>query len=197
LRENLEFIRTEAKIEWAKEKMNLDKLLTSKNRKLVEMDFYLKKKIYAPINELEEIISKIDVALAHLTIEEELSIIEQYLFLVKKAHTYLSANDIERFWKICWWRLNSISKIWSSTRDDIVKQIADLKKEILQVKQKIKEVEIRFAVGEFDRNTFENAINRLQSSLKTLEEKSSMMQNYLHRMDEKLFKCLEAAKEKI
>ncbi|MCX8170577.1 MAG: glycosyltransferase family 39 protein [Candidatus Bathyarchaeota archaeon] len=196
IREKLDLIKARAKVEWAREKIELSRLLSLEGQRILEWDTHLRKSVYAPLNMWENVISIIEKSLSSLTIERELSIIEQTLFIIKKKHLSLPAEIIEGCRKICEQRLNAISKIWSSDRRSVIEKISSIEEKISQIKEEIREIEIRFAVGEFNRDTFEQMLSNLQGSLKSMEEDYSKMKNHLQEIDEKLFKCLEDIKEK-
>jgi hypothetical protein len=191
LRDKLELIKTRAKVEWAREKIELNRVLSPESQKILEWDAHLRKRVYMPLNMWENIISLIEKSLSFLTIERELSIIEQCLLLIKKRHVNMPIEIIEGYRKICKQRLDVISKNWSLSKRGIIEQISYIEEKISQVKQEIKEAEIRFSVGEFNRDTFERMISRLQDSLKKMEDDYFKMQNYLRDIDEKIFRCFE------
>jgi hypothetical protein len=178
-------------VEWAREKIELNRVLSPESQKILEWDAHLRKRVYMPLNMWENIISLIEKSLSFLTIERELSIIEQCLLLIKKRHVNMPIEIIEGYRKICKQRLDVISKNWSLSKRGIIEQISYIEEKISQVKQEIKEAEIRFSVGEFNRDTFERIISRLQDSLKKMEDDYFKMQNYLRDIDEKIFRCFE------
>ncbi|MEM1515233.1 MAG: hypothetical protein QXH24_04195 [Candidatus Bathyarchaeia archaeon] len=51
-------------------------------------------------------------------------------------------------------------------RGDKIRKITDLEREASRLKDKIEEIEVRFAVGEFNRNLYELKMSELQGSLK-------------------------------
>lgn len=191
IRDRLELIKARAKVEWAKEKMELSTFLSPENQKILEWDAHLRKSVYMSLNMWENIISLIEKSLSSLTIEKELSIIEQYLSLVKKKHISLPTEIIEECQKICEQRLDVISRNWSISRRSIIEEILSIEEKISQIREKIKEIEIRFAVGEFTKEAFERMLSNLQGSLKSMEEDSLKMKRYLQEIDEKLFKCFQ------
>ncbi|MEM1581398.1 MAG: hypothetical protein ABIM44_05120 [candidate division WOR-3 bacterium] len=191
LRDKLEIIKARAKVEWAREKIELSRFLSPENQKILEWDAHLRKSVYMPLSMWENIISSIEKSLSSLTLEKELSIIEQCLSFIRKWRENIPVEIIECCRKICGKRLDAISKNWSLSRRSMIEQISGIEEKISLVKQEIKEVEARFAVGEFNKDAFEHMLGNLKDSLKRMEEESLKMQNYLREIDEKLFKCFE------
>ena len=71
----------------------------------------------------------------------------------------------------------------------------DLESKASQLKDEIKEVEVRFAVGEFSRSVYEWKMSELQGSLKKIEKEISEIRNYVNEIDLKIFKISELLKE--
>ncbi len=194
LKDKLELIKARARVEWAREKRELDRLLSPENQRILEWDSHLRKNVYMSLNVLEEVISLIEKSLSSLTFEKELAIIEQCLSLIRKKNVSIPMETIGNYREICKQRLYTISKNWSLSRPSIIKQIASIEEKISQVKEEIKEVEIRFTVGELDRKTYEHKLNYLQASLQKMEEDNLKTQDHLQEIDEKIFRCFEAIK---
>ena len=197
IRENLELLRARAKIEWVKEKIGIEKL--EKESYLLKnkfyMDDYMRKEVYSPMYRWQEIINRIDNALSSLTFEEELSIIERYLLIVKEKMSRAKSEKMEKAKRICKQRLDVLSEKWSSTRRSKIEQIMDLESKASQLKDEIKEVEVRFAVGEFGRSIYEWKMSELRGSLKKIEKEISEIRNYVNEIDLKIFKISELLKE--
>jgi chromosome segregation ATPase len=213
VRENLELLRARAKVEWAKEKIGIEDLLKrspspyalsayekSVSGKQGSQQFAndpLLREFYPslPINRWQEIINRIDNALSSLTFEEELSIIEKYLSIVKGGYhsEELKGNEVAK--RICQQRLNVLSEKWFSIRRDKIKRIMDLEMEASRLRDEIKEVEVRFMVGEYDKNTYELRMSKLQGSLRNIEKEISEIRNYINDIDQKIFRINELLRE--
>ncbi len=196
LREILETAKAKAKLEWTKERIRM---------KAVESDLYLKmvkgeshvKRVSSPIHRWEEIISRIDRALSYLTIEDEVTILSHYLSSVKWSDGATSggSDGIERAKSLCKQRMNMITDRWSSIRRNKIEEVINLEFKASQIKEKIKEVEVRFAVGEFNQSIYEYKISNLKGTLKKIEEKISNLRRYINDVDMKIFRCLELLRE--
>jgi len=149
LREVLEIARARAKLEWAKEKIGLMENPTL--RELVERSAPSKQDLYPlSLQRWEDLISKIDDALSSLSIEEEASITERYLSLLKeKLSLKARREEVEKGISICQQRLSSISDRWASIRRNKIEQIMNLELKASQIRDEIKETEVRFSVGEY------------------------------------------------
>jgi len=196
LRETLELAKARAKLEWAKEETELKEGLTQERQDMLKRDVYLRRKLYAPLHRWEEVISKVDAALASLTIEEEASIIQQCLSLMReKLHSRTPGDERERRKRLCQQRLEAVSDKWASIRRNKIEQVFNIEQNTSQITQEMKEVETRFAVGELNQDVFEYKIGALRGSLKRLEKEILDTQNYLNEMDNKIFRCSELLRE--
>jgi len=213
IRGNLELLRAKARIEWAKEKVGMEDLLRRGSSTYVLSAYErsviggrgsqrsisdpLLREFYSklPMNRWQEIISRIDSALSSLTFEEELSIIERYLLVAKGGSRpkELKENDVAK--QVCQQRLNALSEKWLSMRRDKIKRIMDLEVEASQLRDEIKEVEVRFMVGEYNRNIYELKMSKLQGSLRNIEKEISEIRNYINDIDQKIFRINELLKE--
>jgi len=199
IRENLELLRARARVEWAKEKIGMEDLLRrgssayvlSAYEKSVTGEFHSK----LPMSRWQKIIDRIDGALSSLTLEEELSIIEKYLSIVKwGGHPEeLKVNEATK--QICQQHLNVLSEKWFSIRRDKIKRIMDLEIEASQLRNEVREVEARFMVGEYDRNIYDVRMSQLQGSLRNIEKEISEIRNYINDIDQKIFRITELLKE--
>jgi len=194
IREVLEVLKAKAKIEWAREKIKIKQFeeQISESRNIFREDS-LVREVYSPIYRWQEIINRIDEALSSLTFEEELSLIERYLSIVKERAS--PSKEIEEAKTICQQRLSALSEKWSSMRREKIGRIMDLELQASQIRDNIKEVEVRFAVGEMDRNIYESKISALQSSLRKIEREISEIRNYIDEIDLKIFRSSELLRE--
>jgi hypothetical protein len=192
IREVLEVLKAKAKIEWAREKIGIKQFEEQDSRNIFREDLYYKE-VYSPTYRWQEIINRIDEALSSLTFEEELSLIERYLSIVKERAS--PSKEIEEAKMICQQRLSALSEKWSSMRREKIGRIMDLELQASQIRDNIKEVEVRFAVGEMDRNIYESKISALQSSLRKIEREISEIRNYIDEIDLKIFRSSELLRE--
>jgi len=196
LRELLELARVRAKLEWAKEKIGLKEFETPDHQRMLAGDAYLTRELYSPLNKWEEMTSKIDGALSSLTLEEEASIIEQYLSLIKeRLSAKAGIEDIERGKAACKERLSSISERWTSIRRDKIERVMNLELKASQIKEDMKEVEVRFAVTELGQGAYEYKVSALQGSLKNVEREISDIRKSIDEMDMKIFRCSDLVRE--
>jgi len=191
LREKLEVLKAKSKIEWAREK------ITGRAAEAREMQKYYGESYLAPYYRLQDLISRTEEALSTLNFEEEISIIEQYLSTIKGKGKISSEKlkKIEETKKICQQRLNIISEKWSSIRRDKISQLMDLDIKSSQIKDDMKEVEVRFSIGEIDRKTYDEKMAILQSSLKKIEKEIADIRNYIDNIDLKIFRISELLRE--
>lgn len=191
IRENLEVLRARAKIEWAKEKIGLG-VVSSEEKHLERM--YLNEP-YIPLNRWKELVGKTEETLSTLTFEDELSIIERYLSIIRSGMNSIRSKGVEEAKEICRRRLEALSNEWTSRRRNKVAEIVDLEMKASQIKDEIKEVDVRFTVGEFDRSIYEARISLLRGSLRKIEQEISRIRNYIDEIDLKIFRANELLKE--
>jgi chromosome segregation ATPase len=211
LREVLELARAKAKLEWAKEKIGAHqtspgtfesarKRYAGRDKDVVQSDFLREPEsgqaIPPSLYRWEVLVSEIDGALSSLAIEEETAIIEQYVSLIKeKLALEARSEEIEHAVSVCRQRLNSISERWASIRRSQVEQIMNLELESSQVKDQIKELEVRFHVAEISQDKFERRMSDLQGGLRKVERKISDVRRFIDDMDMKIFRCSELLRE--
>ena len=201
LRETLELAKAKAKLEWAKEKIGIkefeESILTKlKDDAYLRHDAYLKRELYAPLYKWKELIERIDSVLSSLTVDEEISIIEQYLYLIKEGASIIGGSEeIERAKSVCQKRLDSISKRWTTIRSQKMEEVMDLELKASRIKNEIKEVEVRFAVGELEQSEYDYRISTLRGALNRVEKEMSEIRNYIEDIDTRIFRCSELMRE--
>lgn len=197
LREVLEITKAKAKLEWAKEKVGFTEPETKGVYMLFEREDYTRNLAGATISSRwESMISKIDSALSTLTIEEELSIIKQYLSLIESRFSpRVDSAKIERAKMVCEQRLSRISEKWASIRRDKLERVINLELKASQIKEKIKEIEVRYAVGELDQGTYEYTMSDLRASLNRVQKTISELRKSINNMDTKMFRCSELLRQ--
>jgi len=192
LKEGLELARTRAKLEWAKEKSEMG------SAGIMEEHARTEQYVYSPASRWEKLISDIDEALSSLTMDEEISFLERYLSLTKDGNPSKGRLEtIERGRELCRKRLESIRGTWSSTRREKVEQMISLEHEASQLKEEIREIEIRFAIGYYDEAAFEARMSDLKANLQRVEREISKLRDYVDEMDRKVFRCSELLEENL
>jgi hypothetical protein len=144
------------------------------------------------VNKWENIISKIDRNLQSLAIEIEASIIEQYLsFIKERLSRQTKTEGITNLISLCKTRLNSISERWTIIRRKKIEQILNLKLNSSQLSDEIKELEVRFSLGDLEQRNYESGAGLLRGSLKKVEKEISEMRRIIDNMDTKMFRNSE------
>lgn len=196
-RESLELLRARVKIEWAKEKAEMDRIAKEYGSRYMVENASISRDIYygSPMFRWQEILNRIDRALSSISFEEELSIIEKYLSIVKGGGgSEKLNNEVETIKQICQQRLSVLSEKWFSIRRDKIKRIMDLEAKASNLRDDIKEVEVRFAVGEFNRDLYDLKMSELQGYLKNMEKEISDLREYVNEIDQKIFRINELLK---
>jgi len=195
LREMLEIAKAKAKLEWAKEKIGMRELETPASQEKMK-DIYGRREVYSPLSRWEAIANRIDAVLSSLTVEEESSIIEQYLSLVKERLSVKGGSEgIERGVALCQERMNPLSEKWSSLRRSKIESIMNLELEASRLRDALKELEVRFGVGELDQIGYEYRMSDFQVNLKKVEKEIADTRKFVDDMDMKMFRCSELLRE--
>jgi len=217
LRESLEIAKAKAKLEWAKEKVSTpiptaSTIETSPSQKLedlkyvraysdvIQSDYFADEasrvKVYSlGLQRWEYLISKIDIALSDLPIEDETGIIEQYLSILKRKNNVGSkATEFEKAISLCQQRLDTISEQWTLIRRNKIEKIMNLELEGSRINDEIKELEVRYAVGEVPQQLYEVKISSLQTNLKRVEREKAQLRSSIDDMDMKIFRSSELTK---
>ncbi|MDH5687516.1 MAG: hypothetical protein OEZ48_06620 [Candidatus Bathyarchaeota archaeon] len=210
LREALELAQAKGKLELAGEKMAAGESERTGSRGARSKETYVadlqeqkiaraltRSSVYYPsVYRWEEIVSKIDAAISSMTIEEEASIIEQYLSLINERISPESGSEkAERGKALCRQRLNSISEKWASIRREKIEKLMNIEIRSSQTKNEIEELELRFAVGELDQRSYEYKMNTLQVRLKEVETEISNIRDTMDEVDMRIFRCSELLRE--
>ena len=98
---------------------------------------------------------------------------------------------IERARELCRKCLESIREIWNSTRHEKTGQMISLEHKVSQPKEQIRETEVRFTIGYYDKRSFEARINDLKANLQRIEREISKLRDYVNEMNRKVFRCSE------
>ncbi len=145
----------------------------------------------------EYLISKIDSTLSTLPIEDETGIIEQYLSMIKEKITIgPKTAEMDKAFSLCRQRLGSISDRWAALRRSKIEKIMNLELEASRVKDEIKELEVRYSVGEIFQQLYEVKISSLQTNLKKVEYEVTESRSSMDDMDMKIFRCSECVEGK-
>jgi len=218
LRESLELAKAKAKLEWAKEKVStplpttpsIESPPTQKLEDLkyvraysdvVQSDYFADEtsrvKVYSlGLQKWDYIISKIDLALSTLPIEDETGIIEQYLSILKeKISVGPKTAETEKALSLCKQRLNTISERWASIRRSQIEKLMNLELELSRINDEIKELEVRYSVGEISQQLYEVKISSLQTNLKKVEQEKSGLRSSMDDMDMKIFRSSELSRD--
>jgi len=198
-RQEMVLDRARAKLEWAKEKIGLSATIDARERIESHVRPLTSQRMYpSSLRRWEELASRLDAALSTLPIEEETATIEKYLTLIKERLSLNAApEETARRLSVCQRRISSISENWVSARRSRVEQIMNRELEASRLRDEIKEVEVRFAVGEFGQELFERRTGLLQGSLKRVEKEISDTRRYIDEMDMKMFRCSELLRESL
>lgn len=192
LRESLEVLKARAKIEWVKERIGMG----YSEKESPQTDWIRYQASYSPIYKWKEIVDKIDNALSSLSFEEEISLIERYLSTIKRWGMPTSKlKNFEEIKKILQQRLTILMEKWSSIRKDKIGKIMDLEMKASQIKDEIKEVEVRYAVGEIDRSYCDFMLSKLHGSLRATEKDLYETRSYVDDIDLKIFRVMEMLRE--
>ncbi|MEM2431740.1 MAG: hypothetical protein QXO15_01615 [Nitrososphaerota archaeon] len=192
IRESLEVLKARAKIEWIRERIGMG----YSEQEVERVPWVRSEEVYSPIYKWKEIVDKIDGALSSLTFEEEISLIERYLSTIKKWGMPASKlKNFEEVKKILQQRLTILTEKWSSIRKDKIGKIMDLEMKASQIKDEIKEVEVRYAIGEIDRSRCDLMLSKLQGSLRRIEKDLYDIRSYVDDIDLKIFRIMELLRE--
>jgi hypothetical protein len=214
IRAALELTRAKAKLEWAKEKVSsptpqpvskprseskeqVDLQYIRGYSDVVQSDYFSDEASRMTIYQMglarwEGIISKIDSVLGSLPIEDEAAIIEQYLSIIREKLSLGSKSaDVERGMSVCKLRLDSISERWAMIRRSQIEKIMDLELEVSHLNDEIKELEVRYSVGEILQQAYESRMSTLQTNLKKAEKNIAEVRTLIDDMDMKIFRCSE------
>ena len=140
----------------------------------------------------EGLIMKIDSALSSLIMDKELSIIEQYLSFFNQNHSLIANHEqAEKAVSICKRRLATVSEKWALARRERVERIMKLDADITSFKDQIKELNVRYSIGELTQAMYELENSKLQNRLTRLEKEASDSRSRIDDMDRVIFRSSE------
>ncbi len=214
LRENLEVIRAKTSIEKSKNKEAattkeaLPKKSTAAPRgedlryvrgyaDVVESNYWVEAgsglATYSPsLGKWEDLITKIDSALSSLAMDKELSIIEQYLsFISQNPELATNREQAEKAVSICKQRLTTVSEKWALARRERIERNMKLDDDINSLKDQVRELDVRYSVGELTQAVYELENSKLQNKLSKLVKEASDTRSRLDGMDRIIFRSTE------
>ena len=213
LRENLEVIRAKATLEKAKNKETTKKetspvktISPPKGEDLrfvrgytdvMESDYWAESggglATYSKsLGKWEGLISKIDSALSSLAMDKELSIIEQYLSFNRQYPSLIANREqAEKTVSICKRRLTTVSEKWASARRERIERIMKLDVDITSFREQVKELEVRYSLGELTQALYELENSKLQNRLTRLVKEAADNRSHMDDMDRIIFRSSE------
>jgi len=138
------------------------------------------------------LLSRIEDSLSSLSIEDEVTFIEQYTSLLKEELSAKSlSTETEKSMSACRERLASVSERWVPMRSAEIERVLSLELEFSKVNDEIKELETRFVVGEMDQAMFEHNKNIMQRKMEKLKKDTSQIRSRIDDIDAKIFRAME------
>ncbi|MCS7119983.1 MAG: hypothetical protein NZ952_02100 [Candidatus Bathyarchaeota archaeon] len=195
LRDALELTKARAKIGLIREKSERKTVQQEQSSRIGSAQPY--QVAYSPdMQRWEGIINRIESVLSSMSIEEETSIIENYLSLLKnKTPAWANSEENRRTVSLLQQRLASILEKWTEIRRNKIEQIMNLEIEASKLRDEIKELEVRFAVGELEEVVFESRISTLKGNLRNTEQEIANIRKFIDDMDTKVFRCSDLLRE--
>jgi chromosome segregation ATPase len=136
------------------------------------------------ISRLEELTIRIDDALESLDMDSRLFIASQYTQYLKSPG--LNQNAL-REKKLVYRRfVDSIIESWLVDKADLESELSDLEKDANNLREQLKELWVRFMVGEYDRGEYDAKRSRLEEDLSSINTRITELRDRLDTIDERI-----------
>jgi len=133
--------------------------------------------IEAMLNELVRLESRIDVM-------DEISLLEEYLSISIKRNPNLDKSEWEQY-------LKTVMDRWSEVKSSYLRRLEDLEAKLNELSDAIRENEIRFAVGEYDHDTYNERRIALEKRLNSIKDEIETIQRNIESTDLRILRSLE------
>ena len=133
--------------------------------------------VEAMLNELIRLESRIDVI-------DEISLLEEYLNISIKRNPNLDKSEWEQY-------LKAVMDRWSEVKSSYLRRLEDLETKLNELSDAIRENEIRFAVGEYDHDTYNERRIALEKRLNAIKDEIETIQRNIESTDLRILRSLE------
>ena len=133
--------------------------------------------VEAMLKELVDLEMKIDVI-------DEVSLLEEYLSYAIKNNINIDKAEWER-------HLKDVMEKWSERKSSFLNQLENLEAKLSELEDAIRENEIRFAVGEYDHDTYNERRLALERRLNKVKEDIERIQRTIEATDMHILRSME------
>lgn len=151
--------------------------LTSRDM-MTSLEGELLRAINSRVQELEGMINKINI-------ESEIHALVRVLSRLDLSE--LSEETIDELREY----LNDISDRWALLKSEQMERISALEERMNEVEMMLKENDIRFVIGEYDKITYEENRIKLEKRLNSLRSEMEEVKEKIDLIDSKILKCFE------
>jgi chromosome segregation ATPase len=136
------------------------------------------------VSRLEELTMRIDDALESLDMDSRLFIASQYAQYLKSPSVNQNAL---REKKLMYRRfVDSIIESWLVDKADLESELSDLERDANNIREQLKELWVRFMVGEYDRSEYDAKRSRLEEDLSSINARITELRSKLDTIDERI-----------
>lgn len=140
------------------------------------------------ISKFRELLDEIDNATEELDMDSRLFIASQYAQYLKNVK--LNQNFFKEKKLIYRNFMDHIVESWFLTKMNIESEIRDLEKEVNSLRITLKELWVRFMVGEYDKNEYDSKRTKLEDKLTFIEKRIFELRNKIESVDNKIIKLI-------
>ncbi|MEM1570453.1 MAG: hypothetical protein QXU47_03205 [Candidatus Bathyarchaeia archaeon] len=136
------------------------------------------------VSRLEELTIRIDDALESLDMDARLFIASQYIQHLKSPDVDQSTLKEK---KLAYRRfVDSIIESWLVDKADLESELSDLERDANNLREQLKELWVRFMVGEYDRGEYDAKRVRLEEELSSMNSRITELRSRLDAIDERI-----------
>lgn len=140
---------------------------------------------------VEESIFMIDDALEGLDMDSKLFIASQYAQYLRNAKE--DANVLKERKTIYRRFIDSIIESWLVEKADLESEMGELEKHADSLREKLKELWVRFMVGEYDRSEYDSRRVGLEEELASLDKRIAELRDRIDSVDTKIVELTSVA----
>ena len=143
------------------------------------------------IRNLEGKIEEIDNAFRSVNLQVELMTVKYYLMFLSSAKSRgeMTAEEFDKERDVYRRFLDSVAERWAYQKNELGKQSSGLEPEQESISNKLKELQVRFLVGEVPQGDYNAKRAQLEERLRSIEASIEKVRKYIDGVDSRVIEC--------
>lgn len=143
------------------------------------------------IRTLEARIGQIEDAFKSVNLQVELMTVKYYLMFLSSAmkRGEMTKEEFDKQRDVYRHFLDSVAERWAYQKNELSKGISALEPQVENITADLKELWVRYTVGEIPQSEYNSARTRLEEKLKNIEGSIEKYRRYIDAVDARVFEC--------